>query len=207
MSFTLVLGTHNAKKRRELEMLLASLPLQLKTLADFPNAIEVEETGSTFAENAALKAVEQAVHLQQWVLGEDSGLMVDALDGAPGVYSARFSAAGDDASNNQHLLESLANVPLEKRGGQYVCRMTLSDPQGQVRATCEATCRGRILFAERGSAGFGYDPLFEIPEYHRTFSELGDAVKSILSHRARAMRQFVKLLQPLLFSSKTAPPC
>jgi len=194
---TLVLGTHNAKKRRELEMLLQGRGFELLTLDDFPTVIQVEETGETFAENAALKATQQATHLQHWVLGEDSGLLVDALNGAPGVYSARFSLEGTDESNNQHLLRELGDTPLEKRTSRYACHMAISDPQGQIHATCEEYCRGRILFNRRGSAGFGYDPLFEIPEYHLTFAELGDAVKSVLSHRAKAMRRFVPLLAEL----------
>lgn len=194
----LVLGTHNKKKRRELEDLLQRSPFTVRTLDDFPSALEVEETGSTFAANALLKASVQARHLGQWVLGEDSGLAVDALGGAPGVYSARFSGDGaTDESNNRLLLEKLAQVPLAQRTAHYVCQMTLSDPSGNQRADCEEYCRGRILLTEAGSGGFGYDPLFEIVEYHRTFGELSPAVKSVLSHRARAMRRFVPQLLAL----------
>ncbi|QEG21930.1 RdgB/HAM1 family non-canonical purine NTP pyrophosphatase [Mariniblastus fucicola] len=198
--FVLVLGTRNTKKRRELEYLLSRYPqVQLKSLDDFPDAIEVEETGTTFAENAALKATEQAVHLSQYVLGEDSGLSVAALDGRPGVYSARYS--GEDAtddSNKVKLIEELSGVPTEKRGAWYTCHMTLSDPDGNVLIDCESQCHGRILTEERGEAGFGYDPLFEIPEYGLTFAELGDEVKSVLSHRARANRSFVPKLLGLI---------
>ncbi len=200
-SFTLVLGTGNQKKRRELEYLLKPHGIALKCLADFPNSIEVEETGTTFAENAKLKATQQALHLGQWVLGEDSGISVDALEGAPGVYSARFSGENaTDQQNNALMLEKLAGVPLEKRTARYTCHMTLSDPQGNVRIDCEAHCCGRILFQEFGAAGFGYDPLFEIPEYHLTFGQMGDAVKSVLSHRARANRIFLPQLLRLIDS-------
>jgi XTP/dITP diphosphohydrolase len=199
--FTLVLGTHNKKKRRELEYLLSPLGIELKTLEDFPNALEVEETGDSFQANAALKATVQAKHLDQWVLGEDSGLSVDALDGAPGIYSARFSGpSATDADNNRVLLEKLTSVPLEKRTAWYHCHFTLSDPQGVERIHCEGSCSGRILLKPKGTAGFGYDPLFEIPEYHQTFAELGDAIKSVLSHRARAHRKFVPLLRQLIQS-------
>jgi XTP/dITP diphosphohydrolase len=191
----LVLGSHNRKKLGELVQLLAPHGFELKTLADFPAAIEVEETGDTFAANARLKATEQAKHLGQWVLGEDSGLAVDALGGAPGVYSARFSGPGaTDEKNNALLLEKLNIVPLEKRTAHYVCYAALSDPTGQVRAESEGLCRGRILAEPAGSGGFGYDPLFEIIECHRTFGELAPAVKAVLSHRSRAMRQLVPLL-------------
>lgn len=194
----LVLGTRNEKKRRELAELLEPLGFRLQTLEQYPDAVEVVEDGDSFAANARLKAVEQAKHLGQWVLGEDSGLAVDALDGAPGIYSARFSGPdATDEQNNRRLLEELGDAPLEKRTAHYVCHMTLSDPNGQVRAESEELCRGRIRFAPAGSGGFGYDPLFEIPEYHRTFGELGPAVKAALSHRGRAARRLVPQLRDL----------
>ena len=194
--FLLVLGTRNKKKRRELEYLLSPWSqIQLKSLDEFPDAIEVEETGTTFAENAALKATQQATHLNHYVLGEDSGLSVAALDGRPGVYSARYSGQhATDDSNKVKLIKELDGVPVEKRGAWYTCHMTLSDPQGNVLIDCESWCRGRIIAEERGEAGFGYDPLFEIPEYGLTFAELGDEVKSVLSHRARANRIFIPKL-------------
>jgi XTP/dITP diphosphohydrolase len=195
----LVLGTRNEKKRRELAELLEPLGFQLQTLEQYPDALDVVEDGDSFAANARLKAVEQAKHLGRWVLGEDSGLVVDALGGAPGIYSARFSGPhATDEQNNRRLLEELGKTPLERRTAHYVCHMTLSDPQGQVRAESEESCRGRIRFAPAGSGGFGYDPLFEIPEYHRTFGELGPAVKAALSHRGRAMRRLVPQLRALV---------
>lgn len=195
----LVLGTRNAKKRRELEGLLAPLGFQLQTLDDHPDSIEVDETGDTFAANAALKATEQARRIGCWVLGEDSGLAVDALDGAPGVYSARYAGPqATDPENNARLLEALADTPPARRGAHYVCHLALSDPAGEVRLSCEATCRGRIAAAAAGDGGFGYDPLFEIPEYHRTFGQLGPVVKTALSHRSRAIRQFLPRLLALV---------
>jgi XTP/dITP diphosphohydrolase len=194
-AFTLVLGTHNVHKKRELAQLLAPHGFTLLTLQDFPQAAAIEETGATFAENATLKAVVQAKHLKHWVLAEDSGLSVDALGGEPGVHSSRFSGEPpDDQRNNDLLLERLADVPLERRSAHYTCHVTIADPRGEVRFDGEGHCAGRIRFARAGSAGFGYDPLFEIPEYHATFGELGDAVKSVLSHRARAIRQVIPAL-------------
>ncbi|MGI9515968.1 MAG: RdgB/HAM1 family non-canonical purine NTP pyrophosphatase [Pirellulaceae bacterium] len=191
--FQLVLGTHNQKKRRELSLLLAGLPIEVMTLDDIGNALEVEETGSTFAENAALKATVQAQHLNAWVMGEDSGLSVDALQGQPGVYSSRFAGAeATDQDNNAKLVDMLASVPLDRRTAHYTCHMSLSDPSGIVVIDVEETCRGRIVLEPRGDAGFGYDPYFELQEYHLTFAELGDTVKSVLSHRARAMRSFLR---------------
>lgn len=196
---TLVLGTRNRKKGEELAELLAHWGFELLTLADQPEAIEVEETGETFAANAALKACEQAKHLGRWVLGEDSGLVVDALGGEPGIYSARFSGpTATDESNNQLLLARLGDTPIEQRTAHYVCHAVLSDPAGAIRAESEGECRGRIRLVPAGSGGFGYDPLFEIVEYHRTFGELGPVVKACLSHRARAMRAIIRAMNRLV---------
>lgn len=195
----LVLGSHNRKKVAELAELLEPHGLVLKTLADFSGALAVAETGETFADNARLKATEQARHLGHWVLGEDSGLSVAALDGAPGVYSARFSGEGaTDERNNQLLLEKLQGVTLDQRGAWYTCYAALSDPLGQVRLEGEGICRGRILLEPAGSGGFGYDPLFEVVEYHHTFGELAPAVKAVLSHRSRAIRQLVPRIVELI---------
>ncbi len=200
---TIVLGTHNRKKGIELTRLLGRFGFQIKTLGDFPNSLEIIEDGQTFAANARLKATGQARHLREWTLGEDSGLAVYALDGAPGIYSARFSGAdATDARNNQFLLERLRDVRLSRRTAHYVCHVTLSDPEGHVRAESEATCSGRIALHPAGHAGFGYDPLCEIVEYHRTFGQLGDTVKSVLSHRGRAIRRFVPQLLHILRSGQ-----
>lgn len=199
----LILGTRNRKKGIELADLLAPWGFELITLADVPKSIEVEETGNTFAANAGLKACEQAKHLGRWVLGEDSGLAVDALQGAPGVYSARFSGEGaTDESNNRLLLEKLGKTPLERRGAHYACHATLADPSGKVCAESEDACHGRIVFEPRGNGGFGYDPLFEVVEYHRTFGELGPMVKAALSHRARAIRRLIPAMLRLIDSGE-----
>lgn len=188
----LILGTHNAKKALELRALLEPLGYEVQTLRDFPHAIDVVEDGSTFAENAALKATLQARILNAWVIGEDSGLVVDALGGAPGIYSARFSGENaTDESNNELLLAKLGDTPIEERTAHYVCHIALSSPEGEVKVNCEAQCYGRIRMTPVGSSGFGYDPLFEIVEYHKTFGQLGSSVKSMISHRARALRRFV----------------
>ncbi len=194
----LVLGTHNQKKGRELVELLAPLGIDVRTLADFASAIEVVEDGQSFAENACKKATEQALHLRHWVLGEDSGLAVDALDGRPGIYSARY--AGQNASdddNNRLLLEELADVADPGRTAHYVSHIALADPAGTIRAQSEDRFGGRIATTPAGSAGFGYDPLFIVPEYHRTVGQLGAAVKAVISHRARAYRQLLPQLARL----------
>jgi XTP/dITP diphosphohydrolase len=196
---SLVIASRNAKKRREIEDLLAPHHIEVLSVTDFPEVPEVVEDGTTFAENAAKKATQTARQLHRWVLGEDSGLMVDALHGAPGVYSARFSGDGaTDEKNNAKLMSELANVPDEKRGAQYLCHAAISDPTGTIRLTVEATCRGRIIREPRGSNGFGYDPYFLIPEYHLTFGELSSTVKQHLSHRARAFERLVTPLVRLL---------
>lgn len=197
----LVIGTHNAKKGKELAELLAPHGVCVATLAEFDRAIEVVEDGDTFAANSRLKATQQARNLSQWVLADDSGIEVDALDGAPGVYSARFAGPEcDDEANNRLLLEKLAGMPSEQRGARYVCHVTLAGPTGEVRAEAVDDCRGRIVDPPRGSGGFGYDPLFEIREYHRTFGEMGPAVKQALSHRSRAMRSILPDLLRLLLA-------
>jgi XTP/dITP diphosphohydrolase len=202
----LVLGTANRKKGQELAHLFAPVGVELRTLADFPNAIEVVEDGATFAANAALKAVGQARHLGQWVLADDSGLMVDALGGQPGVFSARYSGPGaTDAKNNEKLLDQLRDMPPERRTAQFVCHICVADPSGAVRAESEASCRGRILLAPHGSSGFGYDPLFEIVEYHRSFGELSHLVKSHLSHRARAAVRLIPRLMQLADAGELRP--
>lgn len=194
----LILGTHNKKKCGELRELLRPLGISLKSLAEVEQPIEVDETGSTFIENARLKAIQQAQHLGHWTIGEDSGLCVPALNGAPGIYSARYSGSGaTDETNNAKLLQELAAFNGEQRAAYYVCTIALADPSGTVHLEAEGRCWGRILREQKGQGGFGYDPLFEIREYHQTFAELGAAVKSVLSHRARALEHFKSQLRRL----------
>ena len=191
----LVLGTTNAGKQQELTALLQPFHIECRSLADFPSAVRVKETGATFAENAALKAVQQARALNHWVLAEDSGLVVEALDGAPGVYSARF--AGPEASddeNNALLIERLTDIPSSRRLAYYACHATLAAPDGTVKAIAEGRCYGRITKSAHGKEGFGYDPYFIIPEYHQTFGELSPAVKGLISHRGRAIRAIIPMI-------------
>lgn len=198
---TIVLASRNRKKTGEMSDLLAPLGIRLLCVADFPDVPEVIEDGSTFAENAAKKASQTAPIVKHWTIGEDSGLMVDALQGRPGIYSARYSDPGaTDERNNQKLQQELAAVPPEQRGAGYVCSVALADPAGIIRLTAEDRCRGRIINEPRGSNGFGYDPYFLIPEYHRTFGELSGAVKQRLSHRARAFAKFIPQMMRLLRS-------
>ena len=183
----LVLGTTNAGKVRELAALLEPHGIRVISLRECPGAVSVDETGTTFTANADLKASQQASALSRWVLAEDSGLCVDALGGAPGIHSARFSTGGDDA-NNSLLLERLNSLPASARGAHYACHAALADPRGAIVARSQGNCHGSIATVPGGSGGFGYDPLFIVPEYHRSFGELAPEVKGVISHRARAMR-------------------
>jgi len=196
---SLVVATRNRKKLGEIVELLAPYGIEVLCVADFPGVPETVEDGSSFAENAAKKATEVARWLGRWALGEDSGLCVDALGGRPGIYSARFAGEpADDAANNVKLVSELADVPEAKRGAGYVCSVAVADPAGAVRLTEQATCRGRIVDEARGDNGFGYDPHFLLPEYHRTFGELPAVVKRHLSHRARAFERLAPRLAGLL---------
>lgn len=198
----LVIGTTNEHKGRELAQLLGPYGFQVQTLLDYPSALDVVEDGDSFAANARLKACQQAKHLRQWVLADDSGLEVDALQGAPGIFSARY--AGDQATdedNNRKLLNELNGLPGDQRGARYCCSVVLADPQGEVRAESWGACRGRIRTEPAGRNGFGYDPLFEIREYHQTFGQLGPQVKAALSHRARALRAIVPQLVAVMRNS------
>src|SRR6266480_3552816 len=143
MSPVLVVGTRNPKKREEILEILGDCGVELRDLTQYPDAPEVVEDGATFEDNARKKAVELARHLHEWVLGEDSGLVVPALNGRPGVYSARYAGKqGDDAANNARLLAELAPLPDDRRAAYYVCTAALADPQGQVQAVTEGRCHG-----------------------------------------------------------------
>jgi len=195
----LVVGTRNSKKREEIHEILNDLPIDVHDLTGWPDAPDVIEDGDTFEANARKKATELSRHLKQWVLGEDSGLVVPALGGRPGVYSARYAGTqGDDEANNQKLLAELAPYPDDRRAAYYVCTAALADPAGEVHAVAEGRCHGLIIKERRGSGGFGYDPLFLIPEYQRTFGELSARVKHAISHRARALARLRPALRRLL---------
>jgi XTP/dITP diphosphohydrolase len=186
----LMLATRNRKKRQEIVEILGDLGLDFGDLADRPDVAEVEETGTTFEANARLKATAVARATGDWTLGEDSGLVVPALNGRPGVYSARYAGKqGDDAANNARLLAELAPLPNDRRDAYYVCVAVLCDPTGEVRTVAEGRCHGFIIREHRGTGGFGYDPLFLIPEFHKTFGELSARVKHALSHRCRALER------------------
>lgn len=188
---TLILATHNKDKVNEFSRspVLAGLPVHIVGLDAFPDMPEVEETGKTFMANAALKARAAALHTGEWAFADDSGLEVDALAGAPGVHSARFSGPGATAaSNNEKLLHRLSDVPMEQRTARFRCAIAIASPTGTYWVDV-GTCEGVIAEGPRGEGGFGYDPLFIVPEYGKTFAELPGEVKDEMSHRARALQR------------------
>ncbi len=191
MSRTLVFATRNQGKLAELTALVAPLGLEVRSAADLPGVPEVEEDGQTFEQNAVKKATEVARACGLPTLADDSGLEVDALQGAPGVHSARYSGSGaTDAKNNAKLLEALGDRPAAQRGAHFTCAMAFVDPGGPDGGTVHVShgrCDGVILDAPRGDGGFGYDPLFFVPEHGATFAELPREVKNQMSHRARAL--------------------
>jgi len=196
----LVLATRNTDKIREISLILCDLPVEFRSLSDFPEAPEVEEDGATFEENALKKAGSACAHTQEVALAEDSGLLVEWLKGAPGLFSSRF--AGENVNykeNNAKLLSALKGVAPEKRTAVFVCVVALCVP-GRRLKTFRGACKGRISLEPRGSSGFGYDPLFEVPEYGKTFAELGEALKNRISHRAIALSKARIYLMRLLES-------
>lgn len=202
----LVLATRNPGKVREITAALGELAAGVLPLGQFADIAEPAETGATFATNARDKALYYAAATGQWCLAEDSGLAVDALDGAPGVLSARYAAercpagadrATIDQANNTKLLEALAGVPAERRTARFVCHLALAG-EGRILIETFDTVEGLIAEAPRGGGGFGYDPLFVIPSLGRTTAELRGEQKNALSHRGKAVRHFAHLLRSFL---------
>lgn len=194
----ILMATRNKGKAEELVWLLRDLPVKVLTLEDFPDLAEVPETGCTFAENAALKAEYAASATGLISLSDDSGLEVDALGGRPGVLSARFAGEGaNDRENNLKLLSLLRDVPQEQRKARFVSVIAIAAPKPSgkpERFLTRGTCEGLILQEERGGGGFGYDPLFLVPQLGKTFAELTMEEKNRISHRGQALRQAVPLL-------------
>jgi XTP/dITP diphosphohydrolase len=190
----LLVATRNEGKLTELRALLSGEAVKIVTLAAHPEVGEIEETGETFEQNAALKARFAARQTGLWTLGEDSGISVSALDGAPGVRSARFAGVhGDDDANNRKLIESLQGK--DDRGARYECSLALADPSGEIVSTVQGISEGRIIDTPRGSGGFGYDPYFVPEGESRTNAELSAREKAALSHRGRAIRAFIPMLR------------
>lgn len=188
----LVLATKNKGKIREFQEGFARYGVECVSIADVVDVEEPEESGSTFHENALLKATYYMKATSLPCVADDSGIMVDALDGAPGVYSARYAGAhGDDEANNEKLIRELQGVPFEKRTAHYVCALALAMPDGAVIET-EGVCSGLIQDEPKGDGGFGYDPYFYVPQFHKTMAELDIQTKESISHRGQALRSLVE---------------
>ena len=192
-----VIATKNKGKAKDFEALFQPLGFEVVTMFDVAPDMEIEETGTTFEENAVLKAETLAKELNMIVIADDSGLAVDALDGAPGVYSARYAGDHDDEANIVKVLENLAGVPEEKRTARFMCALAIAGPEMDT-TTVFGTCEGVILQEKRGTNGFGYDPIFFIPELGRAMAELTPEEKGAISHRGNAIRKLAQALPTLL---------
>jgi non-canonical purine NTP pyrophosphatase (RdgB/HAM1 family) len=194
----LLVATKNPGKLKEIRELLSDLPLKVTSLADYPDCPEIEEDGKTFNQNALKKAVTIALYTKKLVLGEDSGLEVEALHMGPGIYSARFSAPNPtDRKNNLKLLRLLKGRPLPKRQARYHCSAALVDQNGIIDVV-SGKCPGLIALKPSGQNGFGYDPLFYIPKYKKTFGDLPPEIKASMSHRAKALKKIKVSLKKYL---------
>lgn len=187
---TLVVATGNPGKVKELARRLAGLPWQLIAK---PDELDIEETGTTFGENAFLKASQIAQATGQWAIADDSGLAVDALDGAPGLYSARYGST--DPERIAKLLAALEGVA--DRRARFVCAIAVANPRGEQVILTEGICEGEISIAPRGDRGFGYDPIFFVPDLGKTFAEMDPDTKDRISHRGRALAQLLPQLAQL----------
>lgn len=198
----LIVATKNKNKLREIRDILKDSNVKITSLADYPNAPRIIENAKTFKENAIKKALRIARFTKRLTLGEDSGLSVYALGGKPGIYSSRFSGKNkSDMQNNLKLLKMLKGLPLSKRKAYYACAVALADKDGLIAAV-EGRCYGLIGFELKGAYGFGYDPLFIIPEFKKTFAELGKKIKHKMSHRYRALQKAKRFFPKYIECSK-----
>ena len=191
----IVFATGNQGKLREVKKILADLNVDVVSMKEEGIQIDVDENGTTFAENAQIKATAIGAHTDAIVLADDSGLVIDALNGEPGIYSARY--LGEDTSyriKNQNLIDRLEGVPDEKRTARFVCAIAAALPDGTVLHT-EGTIEGIIGYEERGENGFGYDPIFYVPKLGKTTAELTDDEKNAISHRGSALEKMKVLLR------------
>jgi XTP/dITP diphosphohydrolase len=185
---SLVIGTRNLGKLVEINTILGKLPFEFHSLDEFKDLGTAEETGDSYAQNAIAKAQYYAVATSSWALSDDSGLEVDALSGAPGIYSARYAGAGaSDSQRRALLLSELSKTADGERNARFVCVVAVADPQGNLVNVADGICKGTIARISKGNGGFGYDPLFIPDGYSQTFAELLESVKNRISHRARAL--------------------
>lgn len=188
-----VIATKNKGKAKDFEAIFAPLGYEVLTLFDVAPDMDIEETGTTFEENAILKAEAVAKRLNTFVIADDSGLQIDALNGEPGVYSARFAGDHDDEANINKVLKNLAGVPEEKRTARFCCCLAITGPVHTTK-TVFGTCEGAILTEKLGDNGFGYDPIFYVPSLERTMAEITAKEKGAISHRGNAIRKLAEEL-------------
>ncbi len=188
-----VIATKNKGKAKDFEAIFAPLGYEVLTLFDVAPDMEIEETGTTFEENAILKAEAVAKRLNTFVIADDSGLQIDALNGEPGVYSARYAGDHDDEANIKKVLENLEGVPEEKRTARFCCCLAITGPVHKTE-TVFGTCEGVIITEKRGNNGFGYDPIFFVPSMERTMAQMTAEEKGAISHRGNAIRKLAEEL-------------
>jgi len=197
-----VIATRNSGKLREIRAILAPLELKILSLRDFPEIPEIIEDGQTFEENAVKKAAAVARQTGRMAIADDSGLAVDALQGRPGVFSSRYAGErATDAERYQKLLKEMTGTPQGKRGASFICAIAVASPKGKTESV-EGQCRGEIAFAPKGSHGFGYDPVFYLPERGKTMAELEPEVKNRISHRAQALEKLKQVLPKFLKNNR-----
>jgi len=196
----IIVATRNAGKVREIRRILKDLGMRVRSLRNFPDVPFVEEDGKSFAENALKKGRFYSNYFGETVIADDSGLEVDALKGAPGIYSARYARQGaSDRENNQKLLEEMERIPVSRRGATFRCSIAIVSPGGKERVV-EGSCRGRIGFREVGRKGFGYDPVFFLPGRGKVMAQLSVNGKNRISHRGKALRKLRKVIGKFLDS-------
>jgi XTP/dITP diphosphohydrolase len=195
----LLIATNNDGKIKELHELLADLPIELKSLREFENVGDVAETGETFEDNAILKAREYALQTNLWSVADDSGLEVDALGGAPGVFSARYAGEGaGNAEKIEKLLREIDRTQDKNRSARFVCVMAIADEKGAIKFVARGFCEGKIAEKQAGNGGFGYDPVFIPAGFENTFGELSSEIKRQISHRARASAKIIRYLRDFI---------
>ncbi|MBE3036571.1 MAG: XTP/dITP diphosphatase [Candidatus Atribacteria bacterium] len=195
----ILIATNNFGKVKEINDILDSPEIKILTMKDFPHLPKIEEDGKTYQENAFKKARKISEYTGKICLADDSGLEIDYLKGKPGIYSSRWGNSDEERINK--VLKLLENVPINKRKAKFVCVAILVFPDGKIY-TVKEECKGSIEFMPKGEHGFGYDPIFLVPEYDKTFAELGDKIKNQISHRGKAMRKIVNIINELNVSKK-----
>jgi len=190
----ILIATNNLGKVKEIKDILNSSEIKILTMKDFPNLPKVEEDGKNYQENAFKKAGKISEYIGKICLADDSGLEIDYLKGEPGIYSSRWGNSDEERINK--VLKLLKNVPINKRNAKFICSAVLVFPDGK-RYMVKEECKGSITFKPKGTHGFGYDPIFLVPEYNKTFAELGDEIKNRISHRGKAMRKMAEIIKEI----------